>query len=237
MTAVPTSEGSRTSASSTSQAPLEKPRPRSVAIRAASRLLPTPPGPTRLTRRAVVSFFLSSASSRRRPMKLVASAGTLPERRVGLAMSTSNLPGVCATNVAISWLHCRNSPLARGASHHGPARMVNLGLLRTRSAIPRIPARRAVSRLASMMVRVSGALLRFTDYQRVVTVDAPTVEAALDKLAGEYQPLRKVLFNREGNVRATQKIFLNGEPLEPDQLASAAGETDCVELLLAIWGG
>jgi hypothetical protein len=88
-----------------------------------------------------------------------------------------------------------------------------------------------------MMVRVSGALLRFTDYQRAITVDAPTVEAALVKLAGEYQPLRKVLFDREGKVRATQRIFLNGDLLEPDQLASPAGEADCVELLLAISGG
>jgi sulfur-carrier protein len=88
-----------------------------------------------------------------------------------------------------------------------------------------------------MMVRVSGVLLRFTDYQRVISVDAPTVEAALVKLAGEYQPLRKVLFDREGRVRATQKIFLNGEQLEPDQVASPAGEDDCVELLLAISGG
>ncbi|HKF77036.1 MAG TPA: MoaD/ThiS family protein [Candidatus Dormibacteraeota bacterium] len=89
-----------------------------------------------------------------------------------------------------------------------------------------------------MMVRVSGALLRFTDYQRVISVDAPTVEAALVKLAGAYQPLRKVLFDRQGRVRATQKVFLNGEPLEPEELASSgAGEADCVELLLAISGG
>jgi hypothetical protein len=89
-----------------------------------------------------------------------------------------------------------------------------------------------------MMVRVSGALLRFTDYQRVISVDAPTVHAALVELAGEYQPLRKVLFDREGNVRATQRVFLNGEPLEPDQLATAAAEeADTVELLLAISGG
>jgi len=88
-----------------------------------------------------------------------------------------------------------------------------------------------------MKVRVSGALLRFTDYQRVVSVDAPTVEAALVKLADEYRPLRKVLFDREGNVRATQRIFLNGEQLEQDQLASAAGQSDSVELLLAISGG
>ena len=88
-----------------------------------------------------------------------------------------------------------------------------------------------------MIVRVSGALLRFTDYQRAIDVDAPTVEAALVRLAGEYQPLKKVLFDREGRVRETQRIFLNGEPLEPDELACAAGEDDCVELLLAISGG
>ena len=88
-----------------------------------------------------------------------------------------------------------------------------------------------------MMVRVSGALLRFTDYRRAISVDAPTVAAALVKLAGEYEPLQKVLFDRDGRVRATQKVFLNGEPLEADELASAAGEADCVELLLAISGG
>ncbi len=88
-----------------------------------------------------------------------------------------------------------------------------------------------------MMVRVSGALLRFTDYRRVISVDAPTVEAALVKLADEYQPLRKVLFDREGRARETHRIFLNGEQLEPDQLASPAGEADSVDLLLAISGG
>ena len=59
----------------------------SVAARIARRVFPTPPGPTRLTRRPSVSIFLTSASSRRRPMKLVASAGRLPERRAGLAMT------------------------------------------------------------------------------------------------------------------------------------------------------
>src|SRR5262249_60257179 len=86
--------------------------------------------------------------------------------------------------------------------------------------------------VSCMMVRVSGALLRFTDYQRAISVDAPTVEEALVKLAGEYQPLRQVLFDREGRVRATQRVFLNGEQLEPDQLASSAGGAGRVELLL-----
>src|SRR5205085_670030 len=85
-TALPTSSGSWTSASSTNQTPSGKLRPTSMATRIARRVLPTPPGPTRLTRRTDVSFFLSSASSRRRPTKLVDSAGRLPEWRVGLAI-------------------------------------------------------------------------------------------------------------------------------------------------------
>ena len=90
-TALSTRPGSRTSASSTSHAPSGKARARSVPIRIARRVLPTPPGPTRVTRRTVASFFRSSASSRRRPTKLVASAGRLPRRRVGLAMVTSTV--------------------------------------------------------------------------------------------------------------------------------------------------
>ena len=88
-----------------------------------------------------------------------------------------------------------------------------------------------------MIVHVNGALLRFTDYQRVITVAAPTVEAALTKLAGEYRPLQTVLFDRRGRLRAAHRIFLNGDLLAPDQLASPADDTDSVELLLAISGG
>jgi molybdopterin converting factor small subunit len=88
-----------------------------------------------------------------------------------------------------------------------------------------------------MNVRVNGALLRFTDYRRVISVAAPTVEAALTALADQYQPLRKVLFDREGKVRATHKIFLNGSPIGRDELDSPAGDSDSVDLLLAISGG
>ncbi len=88
-----------------------------------------------------------------------------------------------------------------------------------------------------MIVRVNGALLRFTDYRRTISVAAPTVAAGLSRLADEYQPLRKVLFDREGKVRATHRVFLNGEPLATQELSSPAGEGDSVDLLLAISGG
>lgn len=88
-----------------------------------------------------------------------------------------------------------------------------------------------------MMIRVSGALLRFTDYRRVISVAAPTVGAALTRLADEYQPLKPVLFDREGRVRATHQIFLNGEQLTREQLTRPAGDADSVDLLLPVSGG
>ncbi|MBO0684219.1 MAG: MoaD/ThiS family protein [Candidatus Dormibacteraeota bacterium] len=88
-----------------------------------------------------------------------------------------------------------------------------------------------------MIVHVNGALLRFTDYRRSINVTAPTVEAALNELASEYRPLENVLFDRLGRLRASHRIFLNGEMLAPDQLATPAGEDDSVDLLLAISGG
>jgi len=88
-----------------------------------------------------------------------------------------------------------------------------------------------------MNVRVNGALLRFTDYRREIHVAAPTVGAALDRLADEYQPLRSVLFDRFGRLRATHRIFLNGEQLEAEELGAPAAEGDSVDLLLAISGG
>ncbi len=62
-----------------------------------------------------------------------------------------------------------------------------------------------------MIVRVNGALLRFTDYRRTISVAAPTVAAGLSRLADEYQPLRKVLFDREGKVRSFVTGFNQAE--------------------------
>ena len=91
--------------------------------------------------------------------------------------------------------------------------------------------------LRTMMVRFSGALLRFTEYRRIINVAAPTVEAALIRLADDYQPLKPVLFDRSGRLRAAHRIFLNGEQLKPEQLIHPAGDADSVDLFLAISGG
>ncbi len=68
-------------ASSTSHTPSEKARCTSVATRVASRVFPTPPTPVRVTSRDLDNSDLTSATSCRRPTKLVTSAGSLRIRR------------------------------------------------------------------------------------------------------------------------------------------------------------
>ena len=72
-TAYATSAGLATGASGTNQAPPAS-RPDTSA---ASRVLPTPPGPVRVTRRAEPRFFRTRDTSVSRPTKLVSGFGTL----------------------------------------------------------------------------------------------------------------------------------------------------------------
>ena len=107
MTVFVTSSASSRPASSTSHTPSGMPRRRSAADLRASRVLPTPPVPTSVTRRAAARADLISCSWRRRPTKVVNSAGRFPRIAVGLdivrllrasvARSVTATPSVTAT--------------------------------------------------------------------------------------------------------------------------------------------
>ncbi|MFF3336675.1 MoaD/ThiS family protein [Streptomyces sp. NPDC002888] len=88
-----------------------------------------------------------------------------------------------------------------------------------------------------MIVKVRGILLRFTDYQTEIEVDGDTVRAGLDRLTERYPNLGEVLLDREGAVRATHLIALNGERLTQGELDREATEDDRVDIVTAISGG
>ncbi|MFG3052177.1 MoaD/ThiS family protein [Kitasatospora sp. NPDC048239] len=88
-----------------------------------------------------------------------------------------------------------------------------------------------------MIVKVRGILLRFTDYQNEIEVDGATVREGLTALTERYPNLGDVLLDREGTVRATHLIALNGEKLTLDELDREATEDDRVDIVTAISGG
>ena len=88
-----------------------------------------------------------------------------------------------------------------------------------------------------MIVKIAGALLRFTEYRSQIPIHAPTVGAGLAELATQYPALKSVLYDREGRVRATHRVCLNGEMLGAGGLMLAVREDDRVDILTAISGG
>ena len=87
-----TSAGSVTSASSTSQEPPLKRSLSWLASRAASRVLPTPPGPHKVSMRTSASSIPRSARSRSRPTKLLGSDGSRAAAGAVMAVVISVLP-------------------------------------------------------------------------------------------------------------------------------------------------
>lgn len=88
-----------------------------------------------------------------------------------------------------------------------------------------------------MKVKVRGILMRFTDYQSEVTVDGDTVRDGLMNLCEKFPGLSDVLLDREGGVRPTHLVALNGDTLEHEQLDSPAGDDDRVDIVTAVSGG
>jgi molybdopterin converting factor small subunit len=83
----------------------------------------------------------------------------------------------------------------------------------------------------------SGTLLRFTDYQRSLVVEAATVRTALAALVVKCPKLAPVLYDGAGQLRAVHRLFLNGTQLLSDELERPLTPSDELEVLTAIAGG
>jgi molybdopterin converting factor small subunit len=88
-----------------------------------------------------------------------------------------------------------------------------------------------------VIVKVRGVLLRFTDYDNDIPVACGTVRDGLDRLAERYPKLRDVLMDRDGAVRATHFIALNGEQLRRSELDREVRSDDRVDIITAVSGG
>lgn len=88
-----------------------------------------------------------------------------------------------------------------------------------------------------MKFHFSGTLLRFTDYQQDVELDAATVGAALTKLVETTPTLQPVLYDGHGKVRSAHRLFVNGESITDADLGKPLGPNDTLDILTAIAGG
>jgi len=88
-----------------------------------------------------------------------------------------------------------------------------------------------------MKFRFSGALLRFVNHRKEISVEGRTVGAALKELVAMHPELKPILFDTQGMVRRTFHLFLNGNPISAEDLNREVGTNDHVDVTMAIAGG
>jgi len=88
-----------------------------------------------------------------------------------------------------------------------------------------------------MVIRLSGTLLRFTDYQKELPIEAPTLKEGIAKLVEQYPEVGKALFDKVGQIRASHRVFVNGDPVEKAGMDRAVGGEDIVDIVTAVTGG
>lgn len=88
-----------------------------------------------------------------------------------------------------------------------------------------------------MRFYLSGNLMRFTDYDREIDVEADTVHAAIMTLVDHYPALKPVLLDRGQDVRTVHQIFCDGEVILPEHLHTKVAPDADITILTALAGG
>jgi molybdopterin converting factor small subunit len=90
---------------------------------------------------------------------------------------------------------------------------------------------------STLTFRLSGNLLRFSNFVHEVDVVAPTIEEGLRALVSDLPQLERVLLDGKGQPRAVHRFFRNGELVSREDLAQPVEDGDEVTILTAIAGG
>jgi molybdopterin converting factor small subunit len=88
-----------------------------------------------------------------------------------------------------------------------------------------------------MQLRLSGTLLRFSDYRNEFQLDAPSVAAALEQLIGVAPRLRPALFDGDGRLRAVHRLFVDAEQIGDGELDRPLAADASVDIVTAVAGG
>lgn len=87
-----------------------------------------------------------------------------------------------------------------------------------------------------MKIRLSGVLLRYTDYRKEIEIQASTVNEALRELCRRYPAMDPILFTADGKLSRTHRLFVGDEPIDQNY-SQPLQRADTLDIVTAIAGG
>lgn len=88
-----------------------------------------------------------------------------------------------------------------------------------------------------MMFKFAGALLRVVNYKRSLDFDARTVQESLDALIGSHPALKTILLDENDQIRTSHRLYLNGVPMDHEDMTNTLESDDCIQIVTAVAGG
>ena len=88
-----------------------------------------------------------------------------------------------------------------------------------------------------MKIVLSGTMLRFTNYNRKIEVEATNISNAIQSLTAAYPSVKKILLDGAGNVRSVHRLFLNSEMISEADMQRPLKPDDQLDIITAVAGG
>jgi len=89
----------------------------------------------------------------------------------------------------------------------------------------------------SVKINLHRSLAKLADGQAIVEVNGDTVGQCLEQLAARFPRLKKRLFEKDGALSRILEIYVNGESIYPDELATTVKDGDELDTVVRISGG
>ncbi len=78
----------------------------------------------------------------------------------------------------------------------------------------------------------------WTNETVVAEVSGNTVGQCLNQLVRQFPPIKKEIFDEDGDIAVVARIFINGESAFPEELAKPVRDGDTIDIIpMAISGG
>lgn len=88
-----------------------------------------------------------------------------------------------------------------------------------------------------MVIVISGALLKFVNYQREHKLEASTPWTGIKELTTKFPDLKNALFDESGELRKFNVVYINKEKASANTLNLEVQNDTKVEIITAIAGG
>ena len=87
-------------------------------------------------------------------------------------------------------------------------------------------------------IRIPMPLRKLTNDTDIVTIDAPTLSDAVERLEADYPGIKERLVGDDGEIRRFVNIYVNGEDVRfLSNLSTALKASDEVSIVPAVAGG